>query len=188
MVRHEPPRVQGQAKRCASAEGFGARELEAEEIAGRRHVGQCCPERPFGKAVTTPQDKRAAAIKAMKRHDISQRRACRLVSVDPKTVSRTKEPDNQDIRVKMRAIAEQSRRFGYRRIRLMVEREGIMMNHKKLRRIYGEEGLSVKRRRGRKRALGTRAPVLEPSGPSTGGASILSRTALETADGSVCWR
>ncbi len=102
----------------------------------------------------------------MERHDISQRRACRLVSVDPKTVSRTREPDNQDIRVKMRAIAEQRRRFGYRRIGLMLEREGIMMNHKKLRRIYGEEGLSVKRRRGRKRALGTRAPMLEPSGPS----------------------
>jgi len=116
--------------------------------------------------VTTPQDKRAAAIKAMERHEISQRRACRLVSVDPKTVSRTKVPDNPDIRAKMRAIAEQRRRFGYRRIGLMLEREGIMMNHKKLRRIYGEEGLSVKRRRGRKRALGTRAPMLEPSGPS----------------------
>ena len=116
--------------------------------------------------MTTPQDKRAAAIKAMERHEISQRRACRLVSVDPKTVSRTKVPDNPDIRAKMRAIAEQRRRFGYRRIGLMLEREGIMMNHKKLRRIYGEEGLSVKRRRGRKRALGTRAPMLEPSGPS----------------------
>jgi putative transposase len=102
----------------------------------------------------------------MERHDISQRRACRLVSVAPKTVSRTKEPDNPDTRLKMRAIAKQRHRFGYRRIGLMPEREGITMNHKKLRRIYGEEGLSVKRRRGRKRALGTRAPMLEPSGPS----------------------
>ncbi|CAN1491806.1 Tra5 Transposase and inactivated derivatives [Caulobacteraceae bacterium] len=116
--------------------------------------------------MTTPQDRRAAAIKAMERHEISQRRACRLVSVDPKTVSRTKVPDNPDIRAKMREIAEQRRRFGYRRIGLMLEHEGIMMNHKKLRRIYGEEGLSVKRKRGRKRALGTRTPMLEPSGPS----------------------
>jgi putative transposase len=38
----------------------------------------------------------------------------------------------------------------------MLEREGIGMNHKKLRRLYGEEGLQVKRRRGRKRAEGTR--------------------------------
>jgi putative transposase len=66
----------------------------------------------------------------------------------------------------MRAIAGQRRRFGYHRIGLMLEREGITMNHKKLRRIYGNEGLSVKRRRGRKRALRTRASMLEPSGPS----------------------
>jgi putative transposase len=132
------------------------------------------------RTVTTPQDKRAAAIKAIERHEISQARACRLVSLrreigppdrfltllSPKTVRRTSEPDNPDIRVKMREIAEQRRRFGYRRIGVMLAREGITMNHKKLRRIYGEEGLSVKRRRGRKRALGTRAPMLEPSGPS----------------------
>jgi len=41
----------------------------------------------------------------------------------------------------------------------MLKREGISMNHKKLRRIYAEEGLAVKRRRGRKRATGTRAPI-----------------------------
>jgi putative transposase len=87
----------------------------------------------------------------MARHDISQRRACRLVSVDPKTVRREPEPDSPEIRVRMRDIAGERRRFGYRRIGLMLEREGIEMNHKKLRRLYREEGLAVKRRRGRKR-------------------------------------
>jgi putative transposase len=48
----------------------------------------------------------------------------------------------------------------------MLEREGIEMNHKKLRRLYREEGLAVKRRRGRKRATGTREPMALPSGPS----------------------
>ena len=47
----------------------------------------------------------------------------------------------------------------------MLEREGITMNHKKLRRLYREEGLAVKRRRGRKRATGTREPMPEPTGP-----------------------
>ena len=62
----------------------------------------------------------------------------------------------------MREIAAERRRFGYRRIGLMLEREGIIMNHKKLRRLYGEEGLAVKRRRGRKRATGTRVPLDAP--------------------------
>ncbi len=101
----------------------------------------------------------------MEKHSISQRRACRLVSVDPKTVRREHEPDNPDIRTRMRAIAGERRRFGYRRIGLMLRREGIVMNHKKLRRLYREEGLAVKRRRGRKRSLGTRRPMTIPSGP-----------------------
>lgn len=101
----------------------------------------------------------------MSKFDISQRRACRLVDVDPKTVRREPVPDHPEIRERMREIAAERRRFGYRRIGLMLEREGITMNHKKLRRLYGEEGLAVKRRRGRKRATGTREPIPEPAGP-----------------------
>jgi putative transposase len=98
-------------------------------------------------------------------YDISQRRACRLVSVDPKTVRREVVPDSTEARSRMREIAAVRRRFGYRRIGLMLEREGIVMNQKKLRRLYKEEGLSVKRRRGRKRATGTREPMVIPDGP-----------------------
>jgi putative transposase len=94
-------------------------------------------------------------------HGISQRRACRLVGVDPKTVRRDRPPDCPDIREEMRKIAGKRRRFGYRRIGVMLEREGMVMNHKKLYRLYREEGLSVKRRRGRKRARGTRTPMPE---------------------------
>jgi putative transposase len=100
----------------------------------------------------------------MSKHDISQRRACRLTGVDPKTVRRARVPDHPEIRDRMRELAGQRRRFGYRRIGLMLEREGIRMNHKKLRRLYAQEGLQVKHRRGRKRAQGTRAPMPLPQG------------------------
>ena len=102
----------------------------------------------------------------MSGHDISQRRACRLVGVDPKTVRRKSVPDCPEIRQRMGEIAAERRRFGYRRIGLMLEREGIKMNHKKLRRLYAEEGLAVKRRRGRKRATGSRAPLNAPERPN----------------------
>ena len=59
----------------------------------------------------------------------------------------------------MQEIAGKRRRFGYRRIGVLLERKGMRMNHKKLYRLYREEGLSVKRRRGRKRARGTRSPM-----------------------------
>ena len=60
----------------------------------------------------------------------------------------------------MKAVASQRRRFGYRRIHVMLQRQGIAMNLKKLRRLYGEEKLRVRRRSGRKRALGTRRLII----------------------------
>ena len=95
----------------------------------------------------------------MRDHDISQRRACQLVGVDPKTVRRIRPPDCPEIREEMKAIAGKRRRFGYRRIGILLERKGMLMNHKKLYRLYREERLSVKRRRGRKRARGSRTPL-----------------------------
>lgn len=102
----------------------------------------------------------------MRDHEISQRRACRLVGVDPKTVRRERPPDHDDVRAAMREIAGQRRRFGYRRIGVLLERKGMTMNHKKLYRLYRDEGLSVKRRRGRKRARGTRTPMPVPVRPN----------------------
>jgi len=59
-------------------------------------------------------------------------------------------------------LAHQRRRFGYRRLGWLLAREGQAMNHKKLYRLYREEKLMVRRRGGRKRALGTRAPIELP--------------------------
>lgn len=56
-------------------------------------------------------------------------------------------------------LAALRRRFGYRRLHLLLKREGFCVNHKKLYRIYKEERLTVRKRGGPKRPLGTRAPI-----------------------------
>lgn len=66
----------------------------------------------------------------------------------------------------LRALAAERRRFGYRRLREMAKRQGRRMNLKKVYRLYREEGLAVRRRRGRKRALGTRAPLSRAHRPN----------------------
>jgi len=96
-------------------------------------------------------------------HGVSQRRACDVLSVDRSSVRyKSVRPDDEPLRVAMRKVAAERRRFGYRRIHVMLEREGIIMNQKKLRRLYREEKLQVRKRGGRKRALGTRRPMVLP--------------------------
>ncbi len=74
--------------------------------------------------------------------------------------------DDAGLRQRMRAIAQERRRFGYRRLHVLLKREGYLINHKKLFRLYREEKLAVRRRGGRKRAIGTRAPMLVPGAPN----------------------
>lgn len=110
--------------------------------------------------------RRDAALRALRDHQISQRRVCVLIGVDPKTVRCERPPDNPKIRLEMNKIAQMRRRFGYRRIGVLLERVGMIMNEKKLYRICREEGLSVRRRRGRKRARGSRTPMPMPLRPN----------------------
>jgi putative transposase len=74
--------------------------------------------------------------------------------------------DDSLLRERMKAIAHERRRFGYRRLHVLLRREGHVVNHKRLFRIYREEKLTVRRRGGRKRAIGTRAPMLIPMAPN----------------------
>ena len=93
-------------------------------------------------------------------HGLSERRATGLLGVDRSAVRyRHRRPDDAADRALLRELAAERRRFGYRRLREMAKRKGRRMNLKKVYRLYREEGLAVRRRRGRKRALGTRAPL-----------------------------
>ncbi len=100
--------------------------------------------------------------RVIERHGFSQRRACRLIGIDHSTLRyQSKRPDDAPLRQRLRELAQQRRRFGYRRLGWLLVREGHAMNHKKLYRLYREEKLMVRRRR--KRALGTRTPLSLPS-------------------------
>jgi putative transposase len=95
----------------------------------------------------------------------SQRRVCALVGMAPKTYRYVpSRGDDSRFRERLRRLAAKRRRFGYRRLRILLRREGIKPNHKKLFRIYREERLTVHPRGGRRRALGTRAPMTLPQG------------------------
>jgi len=117
--------------------------------------------------MVTPAAKRGAVAHAIATFGVSQRRACRAIGAERSSMRyRHRRPDDGDTRTRLRELAAIRRRFGYRRLQILLRREGVRMNHKKLRRIYAEERLQVRRRGGRKRALGTRAPMALPQAPN----------------------
>src|SRR5262244_1813557 len=117
--------------------------------------------------MVTPAARRAAVAHAITTFGVSQRRACKVIGAERSSMRyRHRRPDDGEVRVRLRELAAVRRRFGYRRLQILLRREGTHMNHKKLRRLYREERLQVRRRGGRKRALGSRAPIVLPQGPN----------------------
>ncbi|QKK28011.1 IS3-like element ISRle4 family transposase [Rhizobium hidalgonense] len=117
----------------------------------------------FGKEVVTPAAKRKAVAHLMSHHEMSERRACKAIGFCRMTARYENRRDNDhELRERMKALAHERRRFGYRRIHVLLRREGHLVNHKRLFRLYREEKLTVRKRGGRKRAIGTRAPMLVP--------------------------
>jgi putative transposase len=117
--------------------------------------------------MVTPAARREAVAHLRLAFEVSERRACSTLGADRTSIRyRSTRSDDTAIRARLRELAVIRRRFGYRRLHILLRREGIVMNHKKLRRLYREERLQVRRRGGRKRALGTRAPMALPQGPN----------------------
>ena len=103
--------------------------------------------------MVAPNAKREAVARVVAVHGVSRRRACEVLAVDRSSVRyRSSRPEDATARAAMKAVATERLRFGYRRIHIMLERQGIVMNLKKLRRLYGEERLQVRKRGGGKQA------------------------------------
>ena len=113
--------------------------------------------------MVTPAAHREAAGYLQSTYEMSQRRACRVISTDRTGVRyHARRSDDGALRERLKALAQERRRFGYRRLHVLLRREGHAVNRKRVQRIYREERLTVRRRGGRKRAIGTRRPIETP--------------------------
>ena len=111
--------------------------------------------------MVTPAARREAVAHLKQSYEMSERRACSVIGADRSAVRyRHRRPDDRELRDVLRAAAEMHRRFGYRRLHVILRRDGHVLNRKRTQRLYREEGLAVRRRRSRKRAIGTRAPLV----------------------------
>ena len=108
-----------------------------------------------------PAAKREAVVHLCTALEMSERRACTLIAADRTMIRyRSRRPPETELRARLRELANQRRRFGYRRRFILLRREGEPSGVNRIYRLYREEGLTVRKRRARRRAVGTRTPIL----------------------------
>jgi putative transposase len=88
----------------------------------------------------------------MMRYEMSERHACRLLELSRSTYRyRERNPErDRELRARLKELAAKRMRFGYRRLTVMLAREGIPANHKRVYRLYREEGLAMRIRQRRR--------------------------------------
>jgi putative transposase len=95
--------------------------------------------------MVTPQQKRDAA-ELLKGYGLSAKAACRLLRFSRSTCSYKSKLDDNDLKEKLLNVAGERPRFGYKRLCLMLQGDGLKVNHKRVYRIYRQENLAVRRR------------------------------------------
>jgi putative transposase len=94
---------------------------------------------------------------------LSERRACIIVGADRKMVRyQSRRPPDTELRTRLRELANDRRRFGYRRLFILLRQESEPSGINRIHRLYREEGLSVRKRRVRRKIVGARAPLPRP--------------------------
>jgi putative transposase len=108
-----------------------------------------------------PAAKREAVAHLRSTMEMSERRACTLIAADRTMIRyRSRRPPETELRARLHELANQRRRFGYRRLFILLRREGEPSGINRIYRLYREEGLTVRKRRARRRAVGSRTPIL----------------------------
>jgi len=110
-----------------------------------------------------PAVKRNVVSHMVSAHGLSQRRACRLAGLNLSTwqYKSTRQPV-EGLRERIIELAQERRRFGYRRLHILLRREGFSVNHKAVHRIYCEEGLQVRKRKRKRIGPADRQPIMLP--------------------------
>ena len=113
--------------------------------------------------MVTPATRRNVVSYLIETHKISERRACAIIGLCRSSLRYQAKPKNDDeIRSRLRKLAEQRRKFGAPRLHTLLRREGHLINHKRTERLYRLEGLSLRLKRRKKRMSHLRVVMDRP--------------------------
>jgi len=101
---------------------------------------------------------KAAVEHLQQEYAFSQRRACRLLMVAVSSCRYESRHSDEDLRVRLVQLAREKPRYGYRRLHVLLRRDGEVVNHKRVHRVYREAGLALRRKK-RKHCVRQSAPL-----------------------------
>jgi putative transposase len=111
----------------------------------------------------SPQARRAAVDVLIQERGYGVTRACGLVGISRSLYRyRSRRAASPDLVARLKELAEAKRRYGYRRLHVLLRREGFLVNRKRTYRLYRDAGLAVKRRKRKRYALGERRLLPNP--------------------------
>ena len=146
------------AKRLRSLE---EENRKLKKLLAESMLDQAALKRASDKKMVGPAAKREAVAHLRNVVQVSERRACILVSADRKMIRyRSRRLPDVELRTRLRDLANQRRRFGYRRLFILLREQGDPSGINRIYRLYREEGLTVRKRKARRKAIGTRTPIL----------------------------
>jgi len=109
---------------------------------------------------------REAVCHLQKEHGFSQRRACQLTQSHRASIRyQSRRSDDEAVRARLKVLAQERPRFGTKRLCVLLRREKVTINHKKVYRLYCEEGLKLRAKKGRRLKSELRGQPEVPSGP-----------------------
>lgn len=117
--------------------------------------------------MVTPDAKREVVAFFHSEYRMTERQACRVAGTCRGTYRYRRKPDkNNRLRKALRRLAQKHRRYGVRRLYLMLRREGWHVNHKRVERLYRQERLILRLKRRKKRLVICRVPLPKPDKPN----------------------
>jgi putative transposase len=116
--------------------------------------------------MVSPQAKRQAVNVLMEEHSLGVTRACGLLGISRSLSRYRRRPDPAELVARLRELAAVKRRYGYRRLHVLLRREGFVVNRKRVQRLYREAGLTVRRRKRKRIGPVERHPLPKPVAPN----------------------
>ena len=124
--------------------------------------------------MVSPTQRRAGVQWAREAYQLPERRACRVMGFSRSTVRyESVRPSREPMRARLKELAAVRVSYGYRRLHIMLRREGWPANRKLIERLYSEEGLTLKRKKPKRRRSAVRRERSTPA------ASVNERWAMD---------